>query len=226
MLDHLSLGLAGLAALLIALLTEAQWMGVVLGLALLFAALAVWWASLRRAARQQAQWHAHLEAQGRLAELLMPIWQEQVQMAGQHCALATEAMANRLASVVMQIGTPLPQQAYAEGGDSRASWQAEHDMILADIRDCTLHLQFQDRVDQILAHVHHNISACREGLVEICRRFEATGESQPLDVDRLLNLLEASYATEEERVVHQGHLALSEMPRRATASADAAITYF
>ncbi|MBV8502087.1 MAG: hypothetical protein JO006_10235 [Paucibacter sp.] len=225
MFDHLSLGLAASAALALALLAQPAWLGVASGLALLFGALGVWWAVQRREVHRLGELRAHVQAQRRLAELLLPVWHGQIQMAGQHCAQATEVLASRLSTVVLQIGRALPHAAAADGANASA-WQAERDLILAEIRECTLQLQFQDRVDQVLAHVRHNLDACREGLTETCNRFDVTGRVDALDVEQLLTLLEASYATEEEHVVHQGHLAMSEAPRRATASADEAITYF
>ena len=223
-LDHLSLGLAGLAALALSLLAEPAWLGASLAAAVLFAALGLWWARQRQARREFVAWRNTIDAQMRLSELLLPVWQGQIHMAGQHCAQATEAMAGRLANVVMQIGRALPHSAYA--GDCVGAWQAERNLILAELSECTTQLQFQDRVDQILAHVRHSVEGCREGLVESCKHFETHGEPLALDIDRMLVLLEASYATQEEHVVHQAHLAVSEVPRHAATRADAAITYF
>ena len=145
-------------------------------------------------------------------------------MAGQHCAQATEALVGRLANVVLQVGRPLPPGVC--DADCVEAWQAERSRVLAELSECTTQLQFQDRVDQILAHVRHNVAGCREGLMESCKHFETHGEPLPLDIERLLVLLEASYATQEEHVVHQAHLAVSEVPRHAATRADAAITYF
>ena len=223
-LDHMSLGLAGLAALALSLLAEPRWLGVALAAALLFAALTLWWARQRRARREFVAWRNAIDAQSRLSELLLPVWQGQIHMAGQHCAQATEVLVGRLANVVLQVGRPLPQSAC--DGDCLGAWQAERGRVLAELSECTTQLQFQDRVDQILAHVRHNVAGCREGLMESCKHFETHGEPLALDIDRLLVLLEASYATQEEHVVHQAHLAVSEVQRHASTRADAAITYF
>ena len=226
-LDHFSLGLAGLAALALSLLAEPRWLGVTLAAALLFAALALWWGRQRRARREFVAWRNAIDAQSRLSELLLPVWQGQIHMAGQHCAQATEALVGRLANVVLQVGRPLPHaNCGACDGEYLQAWQAERSRVLAELSECTAQLQFQDRVDQILAHVRHNVGGCRETLLESCRHFETHGEPLPLDIERLLVLLEASYATQEEHVVHQAHLAVSEVPRHASTRADAAITYF
>ena len=223
LLDHLSLGLAALAALSLALLAQPRWLGAVLAAALAFASLALLWARQRRELRERNTWNAYFDAQARLAELLLPVWQAQIDMAGQHCAQATEGMAGRLANAVMTIGRPLPQVAYT--GDCAGAWQRERELLLSELAECTTQLQFQDRVDQILSHVRASVAGCREGLEQANRHFETAGTPLPLDVDGLLDLLEASYATDEERVVHQGHLSVADRPLHPPA-ATTAITYF
>jgi len=229
LVDHLWLGLAALAALLIAALGSPRWLAACAALLLLAAALALWWLAHARAQRERRTLDEHLKAQARLAELLLPVWQAQLQMAGQHTAQATEAVALHLSKAVMLVGRALPPGLAYD--PCSAPWRAEREAVLAELQETTLGLQFQDRIDQVLAHVRQSIGECRLQIEQGCLHFDATGRPLSVDVDSLLGQLEASYAMDEERVIHRSHVAVTDLadlpsPAARSRSADEAITYF
>jgi len=227
LLDYLSLGAAGLAALLLAALTTPRWLGLTAAALLLGAGLLVWRAARARSHRERRALKEHLDAQARLAELLLPVWQAQLQMAGRHSSQSTEALARHLSNAVMLVGRVLPPAAALE--PCAVLWRAEREAVLAELQESTLNLQFQDRIEQVLAHVALSIDECRQQFELSCQHFDATGRPLSVDVDTLLGRLEASYAMEEERVIHQSHVAVTGMADLPTAPMPVnkeAVTYF
>jgi hypothetical protein len=71
--------------------------------------------------------------------------------------------------------------------------------IRANVESSLVHLQFQDRVNQILGHVESNIHALPNALAQIRDTFVQSGQLRPLDFTPLLAAIEASYTTAEER---------------------------
>lgn len=65
--------------------------------------------------------------------------------------------------------------------------------IKGEVEQTLVHLQFQDRIGQMLSHVRDNINAVGE---------ELTSSAAVTDVDAFLHELETSYAMAEERVAH------------------------
>lgn len=65
--------------------------------------------------------------------------------------------------------------------------------IKGEVEQTLVHLQFQDRVGQMLSHVRDNISAVGQ---------ELSASAAVTDVDKLLRDLETSYAMAEERAAH------------------------
>lgn len=76
--------------------------------------------------------------------------------------------------------------------------------IRANVESSLIHLQFQDRVNQILGHVEANIGALPDALATIRDTFQTTGRLTPPDFSPLLAAIAASYTTREERALHQG----------------------
>jgi len=74
--------------------------------------------------------------------------------------------------------------------------------IQGEVAESLVQLQFQDRVSQILGHVHDSISAFPARLRESEERFKASGRLHPVDVANVLAELERSYATQEELANH------------------------
>jgi methyl-accepting chemotaxis protein len=71
--------------------------------------------------------------------------------------------------------------------------------IRAEVEDSLVHLQFQDRVSQILDHVSVSIQQLAAELTRSATRFSDTGELAAPAVDALLRQLRASYTTADER---------------------------
>jgi methyl-accepting chemotaxis protein len=82
------------------------------------------------------------------------------------------------------------------------------DYLQGQISEALVHLQFQDRVGQILSHVRHSIDHLPERLTN------AHG-LQPADVSSLLDELQRTYAMADERVVHHGRAAAAPVPQPA-----------
>jgi methyl-accepting chemotaxis protein len=89
--------------------------------------------------------------------------------------------------------------------------------IKNEVGNSLVQLQFQDRVSQILSHVRDNINAFPACLQEGEQKFREHGRLQVIDWSSLLNELERSYATAEERSTHAG---------KKTAAKDEEITFF
>ncbi len=83
--------------------------------------------------------------------------------------------------------------------------------IREEVEQTVVHLQFQDRISQILSHVRENIDLVAQQLQS----------PESFDVNSLLQQLEKSYAMTEER---QGHQADAAVTRSAPAGGD--ITFF
>jgi methyl-accepting chemotaxis protein len=71
--------------------------------------------------------------------------------------------------------------------------------IRTDIQETLVHLQFQDRVSQILGHVMESIAQLAEQLAETSSKFHNTQRLEAPQLALLLKRLEASYTTAEER---------------------------
>jgi methyl-accepting chemotaxis protein len=85
--------------------------------------------------------------------------------------------------------------------------------IKSEITEAMVHLQFQDRVGQIMTHVGQNIGRLPEVLVRHRQSFEQEQVLRPVDADELLSELENTYAMAEERSLHQGQPAARAEPQ-------------
>ncbi len=81
--------------------------------------------------------------------------------------------------------------------------QYESEQIVQEINDILVSLQFQDRTSQILQHVHDALSELAIKVDEDKQRIE-NGEESLLDCNKIMQQLETSYTTEEERQLHHG----------------------
>jgi methyl-accepting chemotaxis protein len=89
--------------------------------------------------------------------------------------------------------------------------------IKGEVAESLVQLQFQDRVSQILCHVRDNINAFPAYLQQSEEKYYEQGRLMAIDWTGLLQQLERSYATNEERNIHTGGKA---------AAADDEITFF
>lgn len=81
--------------------------------------------------------------------------------------------------------------------------QNESEGIVLEINDILVSLQFQDRTSQILQHVYQALDELTAKVNEDKQRIE-NGEESALDCDEIMQKLEASYTTDEERQLHHG----------------------
>jgi len=102
--------------------------------------------------------------------------------------------------------------------DSADLLQRESDGIREEISGAMVHMQFQDRMSQILAHVCSNLDGLHQNL-KANQVQRQNGQPASLDVAGLLGAMERSYTTQEQRRNHHGVAASS-------AAADAEITFF
>ncbi len=89
--------------------------------------------------------------------------------------------------------------------------------IKSEVAESLVQLQFQDRVSQILCHVRDNINTFPAYLRQSEEKYYEQGRLMAIDWTGLLQQLERSYATSEERSIHAG---------KKTAAADDEITFF
>jgi methyl-accepting chemotaxis protein len=89
--------------------------------------------------------------------------------------------------------------------------------IKSEVAESLVQLQFQDRVSQILCHVRDNINTFPAYLRQSEEKYYEQGRLMAIDWSGLLQQLERSYATSEERNIHVGGKA---------AAADDEITFF
>ena len=192
-LDGLSLGLSGVAAAALLALGQNLLVSAICALCVLIAAIVLWRASRHQAQVRRAGLQKLLSAQARLGEILIPVWRGQIDASCRHMSHAAEALATRLGAASRHLGQ----------SSDPSSWQAERGLALAELREAILHLQFQDRVSQILGHVSHSISLTAQRMGESRRHFERGGLPVGVDVDALMAELQSSYTTPEEFSVHQ-----------------------
>ncbi|MEO8627144.1 MAG: methyl-accepting chemotaxis protein [Betaproteobacteria bacterium] len=76
--------------------------------------------------------------------------------------------------------------------------------IQGEIEDAVVHLQFQDRVSQILGHVITSLEQFGGEFAGKAARFQQTGELQLPAMQAMVAELEASYTTAEQRGVGRG----------------------
>jgi len=79
----------------------------------------------------------------------------------------------------------------------------ESEGIIVQINEILISLQFQDRTSQTLQHVHNGLIKLVEQISLNKLKIE-NGESTLIDADEILQLLETSYTTEEEKQLHRG----------------------
>jgi methyl-accepting chemotaxis protein len=94
----------------------------------------------------------------------------------------------------------------------------ESETVGAEIADVLVSLQFQDRVSQMLGHVHANIGKLEGCLAERATQREQGIELAPVDIHRWLDELALTYTMPEQHDLHAG--------KRPTASADSDVTFF
>lgn len=105
--------------------------------------------------------------------------------------------------------------------DSTSRLKTESIGIQSEISDALVHLQFQDRVGQILSHVKHNIARMPECLASQRAAAAEAVVPAPVSAAALLAELESTYAMADERAVHKG----ADQPKAAVPD-ETEITFF
>ncbi|RZI81584.1 MAG: chemotaxis protein [Rubrivivax sp.] len=99
--------------------------------------------------------------------------------------------------------------------------------IKSEISEALVQLQFQDRVNQIMSHVKHNIEQLPTVLDDNRQLSEQAGTLVPLSATGLLAELEKTYAMKEERALHQSRQGGAAKPTEQVAQTDdTEITFF
>ena len=91
--------------------------------------------------------------------------------------------------------------------------RVESDGIRSEVSESLVHLQFQDRVSQILSHVRDNINSLPSYFEKSQMQFNQNGTLEPMATSHLMESIERSYATVEEHKNHSGkNIAVSPVP--------------
>ncbi|MEY4640302.1 MAG: hypothetical protein RLZZ227_296 [Pseudomonadota bacterium] len=90
------------------------------------------------------------------------------------------------------------------------------------IEDSLLHLQFQDRVSQILSHVRENIGLFPAFIEKSVQTYLDEGRLEAIDWSALMEELQGSYATHEEHMNHNP----AAKPRQKKSSPTDNLTFF
>jgi methyl-accepting chemotaxis protein len=76
--------------------------------------------------------------------------------------------------------------------------------IQSEVNQALMHLQFQDRVSQIVSQVNKSISGLPVLLQQQSQQHLQTGSLQPLNAAEFLAELQKSYVMADQHVIHQG----------------------
>jgi len=144
---------------------------------------------------------------------LMQVWNAQIGLAREQLNAAIVALSHEFAGIVVHLDGLIGEMQRLEsdevglagipGADAAArhlqASAAHIDMETTGIRDriaqSLLHLQFQDRVDQMLGHVQNGVSMLDTAFGQDERR---------VDFAAILVAMKASSTTQEEEALHQG----------------------
>lgn len=110
--------------------------------------------------------------------------------------------------------------------DSTRQLQHESAGIHGEVSEALVQLQFQDRVNQILAHVQQSIERLPEQMSGASEDYESRGRLEPVSATDMLEELERSYAMAEERGRATPAPGGSASKAQAARPADSEITFF
>jgi methyl-accepting chemotaxis protein len=122
---------------------------------------------------------------------------------------ALVATAEQLEADEQRFADVLARSQASERGDVVAllrgtalSLEREANRIRGSIDAALVHLQFQDRINQILGHVEANIHGLPASLASRQAEWLQGGRLWPVDLAHLLDELQSSYSTLEEHAAH------------------------
>jgi methyl-accepting chemotaxis protein len=107
--------------------------------------------------------------------------------------------------------------------ESGSHLKSGRDYLQQEISEALVHLQFQDRISQVMSHVRDSIDAVPPALQALQQDYDSHGRLGALDARGLLASLEKTYVMADERKVHSGKGSNAGAP--APAAADE-ITFF
>lgn len=85
-------------------------------------------------------------------------------------------------------------------GEASVELEQENKIVRKEIERALVALQFQDRVSQMLVHVHQDLDKLNTQLIDV----EDDGNVQFIDVDQWMEDLASNYTMSEQLVVHHG----------------------
>ncbi len=85
------------------------------------------------------------------------------------------------------------------------------EQIGQEISGLMVNLQYQDRVDQVLSHVQHNLEKLHQDVMDVDE-----ANPRPIDVAAALSQMELDYSTAEEVTAHSGGSAFSKAGDKAS----------
>lgn len=85
-------------------------------------------------------------------------------------------------------------------GEASVELEQENKIVRKEIERALVSLQFQDRVSQMLVHVHQDLDKLNTQLIDV----EDDGNVQFIDVDQWMEDLASNYTMSEQLVVHHG----------------------
>lgn len=95
-----------------------------------------------------------------------------------------------------------------------------------EIGEALVHLQFQDRISQIMTHVRSNIDRTPLLLNSQRESFDRDQNLTPINAAGLLAELESTYAMAEERAIHTGQARITDSSGSPKPQATGEITFF
>ncbi len=92
--------------------------------------------------------------------------------------------------------------------ESSTRLRRESDGIREEIAETLVHLQFQDRISQILAHVRANLDGLHNRILQHLKENASCGTAA-IDAKRWIDEMALGYSTTEQRLIHRGEMPAS-----------------
>lgn len=139
----------------------------------------------------------------RLADVVsrvVPVINRQVEVSREHMEEAMGQLTTRFVSLVNHVNDGEENTQKISEEDRLQNNKAN---ILGEINEIMVLLQFQDRVSQIMSNINSSLNTVSQCISDERQAINA-GEAGVLNLEEILEKLEASYVTEEERQAHSG----------------------
>jgi len=90
---------------------------------------------------------------------------------------------------------------------SSQALRSSSEFVKQEVSEALVQLQFQDRINQIMSHVHHSIDQVPERLRGSLQQFESGSSLAPIGAADLMAALERTYAMADEHAIKTGKAA-------------------